>query len=189
MGEKSVDRLLAGLEASRKQPLWRLLTGMNIRHVGQTNARTLERAFGSVDTITAQSEESLSQVDEIGPVIARSIAQFFQSEYGRRLVEDLRAVGLNFGTAVDRTPDPSGGTLAGKTFVVTGTMVRLRRDEIEQLIRDHGGKASGSVSKKTDFVVAGTEAGSKLTKARELGVRVLTEDEFFALLENSDTMR
>lgn len=185
LGEKSIDKLLGGIEASKQQPLWRLLTGMNIRHVGQTNARTLEKAFGTIDEIARQTEESLASVDEIGDVIAASVVRFFQSEYGQNLVRELRALGLNLGQAIDleaRAAASASGKLAGKTLVVTGTMVRLRRDEIEQLIRDHGGKASGSVSKKTDFVVAGEAAGSKLTKAQELGVKVLTEDEFIEML-------
>ena len=131
-----------------------------------------------------QSEESLSNVDEIGAVIAASVHRFLRSEYGIRIVSQLRELGLNLGQPVDRSRVPAEGKLIGKTLVVTGTMVRFGRDEIEQLIRDHGGKASGSVSKKTDFVVAGEAAGSKLTKAQELGVKVLTEDEFLAMLEN-----
>ncbi len=181
-GTKSIDNLLNGIDASKQQPLWRLLTGLNIRHVGQTNARTLERAFGTIDEIAAQSEESLSNIDEIGEVIAASVHRFFKSEYGIRLVHELRELGLNLGQPIDRSSVAAEGKLIGKTLVVTGTMVRLKRDEIEQLIRDHGGKASGSVSKKTDFVVAGEAAGSKLTKAQELGVKVLTEDEFLAML-------
>ena len=181
-GQKSIDNLLNGIEASKQQPLWRLLTGLNIRHVGQTNARTLERAFGTIDEIASQLEESLSRVDEIGEVIAASVHRFFRSEYGIRLVNELRELGLNLGQPIDRSSVPAEGKLIGRTLVVTGTMVRLKRDEIEQLIRDHGGKASGSVSKKTDFVVAGEAAGSKLTKAQELGVKVLTEDEFLAML-------
>ncbi len=189
LGEKSIDKLLSGIEASRQQPLWRLLTGLNIRHVGQTNARTLERAFGSMDRIAEQSEETLAQVNEIGSVIAASVFQFFHSEYGIHLVNELRSVGLNFGQPVDREAALAAaaqGKMVGKTLVVTGTMVRMRRDEIEQLIRDHGGKASGSVSRKTDYVVAGEAAGSKLTKAQELSVTVLTEDEFLAMVNPSD---
>lgn len=182
-GTKSIDNLLSGIEASKQQPLWRLLTGLNIRHVGQTNARTLERAFGTIEEIAAQTEESLAKIDEIGEVIAASVHRFFKSEYGIRLVNELRELGLNLGQPIDRASLPAEGKLIGKTLVVTGTMVRMKRDEIEQLIRDHGGKASGSVSKKTNYVVAGEEAGSKLTKAQELGVTVLTEDEFLAMLQ------
>ncbi len=183
-GAKSIDNLLNGIAASKQQPLWRLLTGINIRHVGQTNSRTLERAFGTIDEIATQTEESLAKVDEIGEVIAASVFRFFRSEYGNRIVNELRELGLNLGQPIDRSNVPSEGCFAGKTLVVTGTMVRMRRDEIEQLIRDHGGKASGSVSKKTDFVVAGDAAGSKLSKAQELGVKVLTEDEFLAMTDD-----
>lgn len=184
LGEKSIDKLLTGIEASKQQPLWRLLTGLNIRHVGQSNARTLERAFGSIDRIMQQTVESLSAVDEIGSVIAASIVRYFQSEYGRALVEELRQLGLNFGQAVLPKQDNFAGRLAGKTLVVTGTLPKLKREEAEQLIRDHGGKASSSVSKKTSYVVAGEAAGSKLEKARELNIPVLTEDEFLSLLES-----
>lgn len=183
LGEKSIDKLLNGIEASKQQPLWRLLTGLNIRHVGQTNARTLERAFGTLQEIAAQSEESLAMVDEIGGVIASSVYRFFRSEYGIQLAKELQELGLNFGQPVQHASTAGKGKLVGKTLVVTGTMVRMTRDEIEQLIRDHGGKASSSVSKKTAFVVAGDAAGSKLTKAQELGVQILTEDEFLAMLE------
>ena len=184
LGEKSIDKLLNGIEGSKRQPLWRLLTGINIRHVGQTNARTLERAFGTIHEIAAQSEESLSKIDEIGDVIAASVHRFFASDYGIQLVNELRQLGLNLGQPIERSTISETGPFVGKTLVVTGTMVRMKRDEIEQLIRDHGGKASGSVSKKTDFVVAGEAAGSKLTKAQELGVKVLTEDEFLAMVED-----
>jgi DNA ligase (NAD+) len=142
-----------------------------------------------MDMIAEQSEETLAQVNEIGSVIAASVFQFFHSEYGIHLVNELRSVGLNFGEPVDREAAlavAAQGKMVGKTLVVTGTMVRMRRDEIEQLIRDHGGKASSSVSKKTDYVVAGEAAGSKLTKAQELGVTVLTEDEFLAMVNPSD---
>jgi DNA ligase (NAD+) len=186
LGEKSIDKLLAGIEASKQQPLWRLLTGLNIRHVGQGTARALERAFGTLERISSQSEESLAMVDEIGAVIAGSVYRFFQSDYGRMTVEALRELGLNCGQNVS-LPDNAANSLqlAGKTIVVTGTLARMGREEAEQLIRDHGGKASGSVSKKTSYVVAGDSAGSKLTKAQELGVPVLTEEQFLALLADS----
>lgn len=178
MGEKSVERLLAGIAASRQQPLWRLLTGLNIRHVGQTNARLLEQEFGTMEEIGLQTEETLSAVHAIGPVIAKAVAAFFHSEYGRSLVGDLRELGLNMGRAVERRPETGAGKLAGQTIVATGTLRRFTRDEIEQLIRQHGGKTAASVSKKTSFVVAGESAGSKLLKAQELGVRVMSEEEF-----------
>ncbi|MFO1094438.1 MAG: NAD-dependent DNA ligase LigA [Planctomycetaceae bacterium] len=180
MGEKSADNLLAGIEASRNRPLWRLLNAINIRHVGATTARQLADHFGTLDAIAEQTEETLSEVEEVGPVIAKTIAAFFHSDAGRRLVAELHAAGLNFGSPVERKK-PAAGPLTGKTVVVTGTLTRFTRDEIKEFIVAHGGKAAGSVSKKTDYVVAGDEAGSKLDKARELGVKVLTEEEFLGL--------
>jgi len=184
MGEKSLERLLSGIAASRSQPLWRLLTGLNIRHVGQTNARLLEQQYGTMEELAGQTEASLSAVHAIGPVIAGSVAAFFRSEYGRGVVQELRELGLNMGQPVERRPaEGSGaGVLAGQSVVVTGTLTRFTREEIEQLIRDEGGRPAASVSKKTSFVVAGESAGSKLAKAQELGVRVVTEDEFSAMV-------
>lgn len=183
-GEKSTDKLLAGLEDSKQQPMWRLLTGLNIRHVGQSNARVLERAFGTLDELAAQNEETLAAVDEIGPVIAASVAQYFASEFGQNTVAELKQLGLNCGQPVARPAEQqTAGPLHGKSVVVTGTLAGLTRDEAKELILQHGGKAAGSVSKKTDYVVAGEKAGSKLTKAQELGVTVLTEDQFRELLE------
>ncbi len=183
LGEKSIDRLLTGLEASKQRPLWRLLTGLNIRHVGQSNAQVLEAAFGTVDEIAAQSVDTLAAVDDIGPVIAASVHQFFSSDFGQQLVNELRDLRLNMGTPVRKVQMPSEGPLVGKTVVVTGTLTGMGRDEAKELIRQHGGKASGSVSKKTDYVLAGEKAGSKLTKAQDLGIPVLTEDDFRAMLE------
>ena len=186
LGEKSIDRLLAGIEASKQQPFWRLLTGLNIRHVGQSNAQVLERAFGTGDEIASQTVESLSAVDDIGPVIAASVHQFFVSTVGGSLLQQLKTLGLNFGTEIDRSgeSDADSRELSGKTVVVTGTLARMTRDEAKQLIRDHGGKASGSVSSKTDYLLAGEKAGSKLTKAQGLGVTILSEDEFLTMLES-----
>ncbi|MEY3174187.1 MAG: ligase [Planctomycetota bacterium] len=181
MGEKSLERLLSGIAASRSQPLWRLLTGLNIRHVGQTNARLLEQQYGTMEELAAQTEESLSAVHAIGPAIAGSVASFFRSDYGRSVVGELRELGLNMGQPVERRA-VGGGVLSGQSVVVTGTLTKFTRDEIEQLIRDEGGRSAGSVSKKTSLVVAGESAGSKLAKAQELGVRVLTEDEFLQLV-------
>lgn len=186
-GDRSIDRLLAGLEASKQQPFWRLLTGLNIRHVGQSNAQVLEAAFGTAEEIAKQSEETLAAVDDIGPVIAASVHQFFTSEFGRATIDELTQLGLNLGSPVVRSTQQSGdAVLAGKSLVVTGTLSKMTRDEAKQLIRDHGGKAAGSVSKKTDYLVAGEKAGSKFTKAQDLGVKVLTEDEFLAMLKATD---
>jgi len=182
-GAKSVDRLLGGIDASRQQPLWRLLTGMNIRHVGQSNAQVLESAFGTASQISQQTVEALNAVDDIGPIIAESVQAWFASEYGSTMLEELTSLGLNMGTPKAARAESAGGTvLEGKTVVVTGTLPSLSREEAKQLVRDHGGKAAGSVSKKTDYLVAGEKAGSKLTKAQDLGIPVLNEAEFLQLI-------
>lgn len=186
MGEKSVEKLLAGIEASKQRPLWRLLVGLNIRHVGSSNARILAETFGTVDVISQQDEETLAEVDDLGPIIARSVAQFFASEVGKKLIEELRASGLYFGQLVskEKTETPAGNSpIAGKTFVITGTLTNYKRDEIKEMILEQGGKASGSISSKTDFLIAGEKAGSKLTKAEKLGVTILSEDDFLAMLQ------
>lgn len=182
MGEKSIDNLLEGIEASRTRPLWRLLTGLNIRHVGTRTAQALADHYGTLDALMEQTPEQLAAVEEVGPVIAQAIHQYFHSPAVQKLIGELRDLGLNFGTPVERKP-VEAGKLQGKTIVVTGTMVRFTREQINEMIHNHGGKPAGSVSKKTDYVVAGEKAGSKLDKARDLGVTVLTEDEFLAMMD------
>ena len=180
MGEKSVDNLLEGVAASKSRPLWRLLTGLNIRHVGSRTAQILADHFGTLDEILKQTPEQLAVVNEIGPVIADSVHAWFASPIGRKIVEELRELGLDFGKPVERK-QPTG-TLAGKTVVVTGTLTKFTREQIQELIHEHGGKPGSSVSKATDYVVAGEKAGSKLDKAKKLKVPVLTEDEFLKLI-------
>ncbi|MCA9041569.1 MAG: NAD-dependent DNA ligase LigA [Planctomycetaceae bacterium] len=182
MGEKSVDNLLTGIEKSKVQPLWRLLTGLNIRHIGARGSQILAEEFGTMDKIMEQSVDELAAVEEIGPVIAESVHQFFQSTVGQETVKELKAFGLNMGTPVSDRKQSSqqAGILAGKTLVVTGTLKKFTRDEIHEMIRAEGGKAASSVSSKTDFLVAGEKAGSKLDKAGKLGVAVLSEEEFLS---------
>lgn len=185
LGEKSVDNLLAGIEASKARPLWRLLTALNLRHAGARTSQQLAERFGSMDALARASEADLAQVDEVGDVIAKSVRAFFTGDYGQRIVSELKDLGLNMGSEADTAAAATknaAGVLAGKTLVVTGTLTRFTRDQIQELIQQHGGRAASSVSKKTDYVVAGTDAGSKLTKARELGVTVLDEDGFVALI-------
>ena len=179
MGEKSVDNLLDGIEVSKSRPLWRLLTGLTIRHVGTRTAQILADEFGTLDEILKQSAEQLAAVNEIGPVIAQSIYDYFHSPIGEAIVVELKELGLNFGAPVTRK---AAGKLAGKTIVVTGSLQKFSRDEIKELIHAHGGKPAGSVSKQTDYVVAGEKAGSKLDKAKELGIPILSEDEFVKLI-------
>jgi DNA ligase (NAD+) len=146
--------------------------------VGERTAQFLAEHFGSMDALTKASEEELQEVNEVGPRIAQSIVEFFQEPKNRELIEQLRKAGVAF-TGKKRQ---RGTTLAGKTFVLTGTLPHLTRDEAKKMIEDAGGRVSGSVSKKTDYVVAGDEAGSKLEKAKELGVKVIGEKEMQELL-------
>jgi DNA ligase (NAD+) len=178
MGEKSADNVLGEIEASKKLPLERVIYGLGIRFVGERTAQFLAEHFGSVDSIMKASAEELQEVNEVGPRIAESIVEFFSDEHNRRLVNDLRKAGL---TLAGQKKE-KGTKLAGKTFVLTGTLARHSRDEAKKLIEDAGGRVSGSVSKKTDYVVAGGDAGSKLDKARELRVPVIGEDEMEELV-------
>jgi DNA ligase (NAD+) len=181
MAEKSAANLVAGLEKSKQTTLARFLYALGIRHVGETTAKDLARHFGNIDRLMDATPEQLLQVNDVGPVVAQSLRAFFDQPHNREVVEQLRAAGISWADsegAADSGPKP----LAGQTFVLTGTLPTLSRDQAKDLIEAAGGKVSGSVSKKTHFVVAGAEAGSKLDKARELGVAVLDEEGLRALL-------
>lgn len=181
MGKKSADNLLEGIQASKSRGLARLLNALAIRHVGQRVAQILAQHFGSMEALEAASLESLSEVEGVGPIIAQSVFDYLHSDYGSQTIADLRSQGIDMKSPKKALP-PGGGKLSGKTIVVTGTLQKYSREEIKELIEKHGGKASSSVSKKTDFVLAGEEAGSKLTKAQELGVKVIGEEEFDGLI-------
>jgi DNA ligase (NAD+) len=177
MGEKSAQNVLDEIEASKKLPLERVIYGLGIRFVGERTAQFLAEHLGSMDALMNATEEELQRVNEVGPRIAQSILEFFQEPRNRELVERLRKASLTFaGIKKER-----GTKLAEKTFVLTGTLT-LPRDQIKKVIEDAGGRVSGSVSRKTDYVVAGTDAGSKLDKARELGVSVIGEKDLDELL-------
>ena len=178
MGDKSAQNVLNEIEGSKKLPLERVIYGLGIRFVGERTAQFLAEHFGSMDALIEAREEELQEVNEVGPRIAKSIVEFFQEPKNRALVKQLQDLGLRLtGTRKQR-----GTKLAGKTFVLTGMLPHLTRDEAKKMIEDAGGRVSGSVSKKTDFVVAGDDAGSKLDKAKELGVRVIGEKEMQGLL-------
>ncbi len=180
MADKSAQNLLAALEKSKLTTLPRFLYALGIRHVGEATARDLARHFGSIDAIMNAGVEQLLEVPDVGPVVAESIRTFFQQPHNREVVEQLRACGVAWeeGAPAERAPRP----LAGKTIVLTGTLPSLSRDEAKDLLEAAGAKVAGSVSKKTDYVVAGAEAGSKLAKAQELGLTVLDEEGLRALL-------
>jgi len=183
MADKSANNLLEAIEKSKQTTLPRFMFGLGIRHVGEATAKALARYFGHLDAIMNASEEVLLQVDDVGPVVAQSIRTFFDQAHNREVVEQLRACGVTWeeGEPTARAPQP----LSGKTFVITGTLPTLGRDEAKDKVEAAGGKVAGSVSKKTDYVVAGTDAGSKLTKALELGVKVIDENQLMELLNGS----
>jgi len=183
IGEKSADSLLAQIENSKKAPLNRVLLGLGIRHVGERTAQALADEFGSIDELIAASEEALTRVNDIGPKVAETVHEFFANEKNLALIERLRVAGLSF-TAERRV---RGTTLEGLTFVLTGTLPTLTREAAKEKIESAGGKVSGSVSKKTNYLVAGEEAGSKLDKATSLGVPVLDEAALLSLLEIGPT--
>ena len=180
-GAKKIAQILSGLDAARKRPLWRLLVGLSIRHVGPTAAQALAREMRSLDAIAAASAEELAAVEGVGPTIAAAIVDWFADPRHREIVERIRTGGAQ---VVDEGPVAGPGPLTGLTFVVTGTLARYSRDAAAAAIQDRGGKVSGSVSKKTSFVVVGDSPGSKYDKAVQLGVPVLDEDAFDLLLSD-----
>ena len=179
MADKSASKLLAAIEKSRDTTLARFVYALGIRNVGETTAKDLARHFGSLDALVAAEVEALQQVPDVGPIVAKSVAEFFDEPHNVEVVEQLRAAGVHW---VEGAPRDTAGVLAGKSVVLTGTLPDLSRDQAKELIEAAGGRVTGSVSKKTDFVIAGSEAGSKLDKARALGVEVLDQAGLQALL-------
>ena len=185
MGEKSATKIIKNIEKSRSQPLARVLNGLGIPFVGERTAQLLAGHFGDLDHIANASLENLQEVDEVGPKVAESIAQFFGETRNRELVEKLRRAGIQF--TGEKQPKKKSGPLAGLTFVVTGTLPTLKREEAKAHIEAAGGKVAGSVSSKTSYLLAGEDAGSKLDKARELNVPILDEAGLFAILDSRST--
>jgi len=185
MADKSATNLVDAIEASKRTTLPRFIFALGIRNVGEKTAKDLARYFGSLDALMAADEARLQQVPDVGPIVASSVAHFFAEPHNREVIEQLRAAGL-----VWEEGEPQqgvAGALAGRTFVLTGTLPTLTRDDAGALIEAAGGKVSGSVSKKTDYVVAGAEAGSKLDKAQQLGITILDEAGLRALLDSDTT--
>ncbi|GBU15281.1 DNA ligase [Polaromonas sp.] len=180
MAEKSANNLLQALEKSKQTTLARFLFGLGIRHVGESTAKALAQHFAQLDAIMAASEEQLLEVDDVGPIVAQSLRTFFEQAHNREVVEQLRACGLTWeeGEPTQQAPKP----FSGKTFVITGTLPSLSRDEAKAHVEAAGGKVAGSVSKKTDYVVVGAEAGSKLEKAQALGLNIIDEAALLQLL-------
>ena len=178
MGEKSADNLLAAIDRSRQNDLWRVIYALGIRHIGQKAAKLLAARFGTMEALIAADTDEVCRIDGFGEVMAQSVTAFFALEPSRRLVERLAACGVNMTAQQTRTD----ARFAGMTFVLTGTLPTLTRSEATAMIESHGGKTAGSVSKKTSVVLAGEDAGSKLTKAQQLGIRIIGEDELRAML-------
>jgi len=175
MADRSASNVVAAIERSKSTTLQRFVFALGIRHVGEATARDLARHFGGLDALMDADQAALLEVRDVGPVLAESVARFFAEPHNREVIERLRAAGIRWPEHAP-APSPAGGPLAGLTLVLTGTLPTLARDEAKAMIEAAGGKAAGSVSAKTDYVVAGADAGSKLAKAQELGIPVLDED-------------
>jgi len=180
MAEKSAANVIKAIEASKTRPLWRLVAGLGIRHIGGQSAQILTEHFGSLDALMSAAQEELAEIDQTGPTMAKSVYEYFRDAQNRAVIEELLAAGVKPESPKARRL----GNLAGKTIVVTGTLESMTRQQAEQAIRQAGAKASSSVSKKTDFVLAGENAGSKLDKAMKLGVRVIDEKEFTKMIKS-----
>jgi DNA ligase (NAD+) len=183
-GEKNAAKVVAQIDRSRRNELWRLIYGLGIRHVGERAAQVLADAYGSMDSLTGASIEELQTTREIGPVLAESVRSWLDEPRNQELLARLRAAGVHMEIAPEqRTARRVEGPLTGKTYVLTGTLASMARDEATSAIERLGGKVAGSVSRKTDGVIVGIDAGSKADKARELGVPLLDEAAFLALIE------
>jgi DNA ligase (NAD+) len=178
MADKSAQNLLDALQRSKTRPLARVLFALGIRHVGDHVAAVLADYFGSIDAIARATQEELESVQEVGPVVAAAVRAFFDNPDNLRVIEKLRKAGVQFPEAKKKVST----ILKDKTFVFTGTLSSMSRNEAESIVNDHGGRASSSISEKTDFVVAGENPGSKHRKALDLGVRIISEEEFLELI-------
>jgi DNA ligase (NAD+) len=180
-GAKSIENLLTGIEQSKSRPLWRLIFGLGILHVGATGARKLAEHFHTIEPMMDAAVDELERVPDVGEIMGQSIFAFFRDEHNRALLERLKAAGLNMGEKDPRHVAAAGAPLAGSTWVITGTLSQ-EREAIAEAIRKNGGKVTSSISKKTSYLLAGEDTGSKLQKARELGVKVVSEAEFRGMI-------
>jgi DNA ligase (NAD+) len=194
MADKSAGNVIDAIEKSKDTTLPRFIYALGIRNVGETTARDLAAYFGTLDRLIGADVEALARVPDIGPVVAQSIADFFSEPHNLEIIEQLRASGVrwkeNDGEAMRQAQpvpgaSPGSGKVRGKTFVLTGSLPNLARDEVKEKLEAQGGKVTGSVSKKTDFVVAGADPGSKFDKATELGITILDEAGLLQLLQES----
>jgi DNA ligase (NAD+) len=181
MAETSAVNVHSAIEGSKDTSLARFIYALGIRNVGEVTGKDLARHFGTLDALMDASPEELREAPDVGPVVAESIAGFFRERHNREVIEQLRAAGVRWKEGA-RARAATAGAFAGKIVVLTGTLGSMTRDEAKERVEAAGGKVTGSVSKKTDFVVAGAEAGSKLDKALELGLAVLDEDKFLEML-------
>jgi DNA ligase (NAD+) len=183
MADKSAANVVAAIDKSRKTTLTRIIYALGIRHVGETTAKDIARHFGSMDALMAADEAALLEVTDVGPVLAESIRQFFAERHNREVIAQLRAAGVEWPeTAPQRA---ARGKLSDFTFVLTGSLPSMSREDATELIERHGGKVAGSVSKKTSYVVAGADPGSKLERAGQLGVPVLNEKQLKDLIHGA----
>ncbi len=178
MGDKLASNLLTAIEASKQRELSSFIFALGIRQVGERTAKSLSQAFGSIDNLEKATMEELTSIRDIGATVARSIRNFFDNRDNLAIIRQMLELGVAPLSGVKKV----GGRLSGKSFVFTGSLTRFSRDEARKLVEDLGGNVLGSVSRKTDYVVAGEEAGSKLAKARDLGLNVLSEEQFLALI-------
>ncbi len=185
MAEKSVENLLGGIEKSKSQPLYRLVNALGIRNVGEATARSLAKEFGTIEKLSNATLEELQEVSDIGPEVAESFFSFFRNPSNEKVLHKLDEAGVNFGDKNESGDAPEvPQLLAGKKFVLTGSLPGISRPDASEIIRKFGGSVSGSVSKKTDYVLAGEEAGSKVTKAASLGVEIISWEEFLGLTDD-----
>ena len=180
-GKKWAENLNNSLEKSKKNPLYRLIFGLGIRHIGEKAAKNLAKTYKTIDNLITATADEMAQIEDVGPVMAKSVTEFMASEQNIAFIERLKRAGVD--CVYEDDANTNDLRFENKTFVLTGTLTKYTRQEASKIIEQQGGKTSSSVSKKTDFVLAGAEAGSKLKKATDLGVAIITEDEFIEMIK------